>query len=128
MEANLPVRLWAHQNGVKIDFSRPASKGPSPRKLTRLLITGIARFIGSNLAMSALDHGYEVHGLDNFSSGKEANLALFRKRIIIIIICLDMAVLRRGCHGAPNVVISDTQLGPKMGQQLAPSINIRNLG
>jgi nucleoside-diphosphate-sugar epimerase len=51
--------------------------------LTRLLITGIAGFIGSNLAMSALGHGHEVHGLDNFSSGNEANLAPFRKRIIL---------------------------------------------
>jgi UDP-glucose 4-epimerase len=73
--------------------------------LTRLLITGIAGFIGSNLAMSALDHGYEVHGLDNFSSGKEANLAPFQKRIILFRSDLsDMVVLRRACEGVDCVL------------------------
>jgi UDP-glucose 4-epimerase len=73
--------------------------------LTRLLITGIAGFIGSNLAKSALDHGYEVHGLDNFSSGNEANLAPFRKRIILFRSDLsDMAVLRHACQGVDCVL------------------------
>ena len=75
------------------------------RKLTRLFITGIAGFIGSNLAMSALDQRYEVHGLDNFSSGNEANLAPFRKRITLFRSDLsDMAALRRACQGVDCVL------------------------
>jgi UDP-glucose 4-epimerase len=67
--------------------------------------TGIAGFIGSNLAMSALDHGHELYGLDNFSSGNEANLAPFRKRIILFRSDLsDMAVLRRACQGVDCVL------------------------
>jgi nucleoside-diphosphate-sugar epimerase len=77
----------------------------SCHKMTTLLITGIAGFIGSNLAKSALDHGYDVRGLDDFSSGKEANLAPFRDRITLFRANLsDMATLRRACDGADCVL------------------------
>jgi nucleoside-diphosphate-sugar epimerase len=39
------------------------------------LITGIAGFIGSSLARAVLDQGDQVRGIDNFSTGKRANLA-----------------------------------------------------
>jgi len=38
------------------------------------LITGVAGFIGSNLLQRLLDLGQTVVGLDNFSTGKQANL------------------------------------------------------
>ena len=38
------------------------------------LVTGVAGFIGSNLATALLDRGYEVRGVDNFATGREANL------------------------------------------------------
>jgi len=38
------------------------------------LITGIAGFIGSSLARAVLAQGDEVRGVDNFSTGKRANL------------------------------------------------------
>ncbi|WP_338756296.1 NAD-dependent epimerase/dehydratase family protein [Halobacterium salinarum] len=38
------------------------------------LVTGVAGFIGSNLAHALLDHGYEVRGVDNFATGREQNL------------------------------------------------------
>jgi nucleoside-diphosphate-sugar epimerase len=38
------------------------------------LITGIAGFIGSSLARTVLAQGDEVRGIDNFSTGKRANL------------------------------------------------------
>jgi UDP-glucose 4-epimerase len=41
----------------------------------RLLITGGAGFIGSNLARTALAAGHEVHVLDDLSTGSKANLA-----------------------------------------------------
>jgi dTDP-glucose 4,6-dehydratase len=42
----------------------------------RVLITGVAGFIGSNLAKSHLNKGDEVYGVDNFSTGQKRNLAI----------------------------------------------------
>jgi len=43
------------------------------------LITGVAGFIGSNIAEALLKLGYKVRGLDNFATGKEENIAEFFK-------------------------------------------------
>jgi nucleoside-diphosphate-sugar epimerase len=40
----------------------------------KVLITGVAGFIGSNLALSHLKEGDHVTGLDNFSTGAARNL------------------------------------------------------
>lgn len=73
--------------------------------MTGLLITGIAGFIGSNLARSALACGYDVRGLDDFSSGKEANVAPFRERITLFRADLsEMKTLRRACRGVDCVL------------------------
>jgi nucleoside-diphosphate-sugar epimerase len=40
----------------------------------RILITGVAGFIGSNLAAAHLSQGDEVFGVDNFSTGKKRNI------------------------------------------------------
>ena len=45
--------------------------GAAPR---RWLVTGVAGFIGSNLLHTLLDVGQSVVGLDNFATGKKANL------------------------------------------------------
>ena len=44
-------------------------------KNTRFLVTGAAGFIGSNLVEFLLENKYSVRGLDNFSTGLEANLS-----------------------------------------------------
>lgn len=46
-------------------------------KETKFLITGAAGFIGSNLVEALLNMGYEVRGLDNFSTGKKENVEEF---------------------------------------------------
>lgn len=42
------------------------------------LVTGVAGFIGSNLADTLLNRGYDVHGVDNFATGREQNLEPLR--------------------------------------------------
>jgi UDP-glucose 4-epimerase len=44
----------------------------------RILITGVAGFIGSNLAKRLLDEGHYVIGVDNLSHGSERNMEWFR--------------------------------------------------
>ncbi len=46
-------------------------------KDTQFLVTGAAGFIGSNLVEVLLAKGYHVRALDNFSTGKRENIALF---------------------------------------------------
>lgn len=43
------------------------------------LVTGVAGFIGSNLAGRLLDDGWTVHGVDNLSHGFLRNIARFRR-------------------------------------------------
>lgn len=42
--------------------------------MTKAFITGVAGFIGSHLADFLLDKGYEVTGIDNFTTGKKENI------------------------------------------------------
>jgi len=44
---------------------------------SRFLVTGSAGFIGSNLVEAILKLGYQVRGLDNFSTGKKENVEMF---------------------------------------------------
>lgn len=44
----------------------------------KVIITGAAGFIGSNLARHLLDSGHKVSGIDNFSYGFERNVAALR--------------------------------------------------
>lgn len=43
--------------------------------MKKILITGVAGFIGSNLALHLLSKGYSVVGVDNMSQGDKLNLA-----------------------------------------------------
>lgn len=42
--------------------------------MSKILVTGVAGFIGSNLASKLLANGYQVLGLDNLSSGTRENV------------------------------------------------------
>jgi UDP-glucose 4-epimerase len=43
--------------------------------MKRILVTGVAGFIGSSLTRSLLRLGHEVRGVDNLSTGRMSNLA-----------------------------------------------------
>jgi len=65
-----------------------------------LLITGIAGFIGSNLARAALQCGFKVRGVDDCSTGSEENLAPFRDQIQFFRGSItDPVVLQQACVG-----------------------------
>lgn len=71
----------------------------------RYLVTGGAGFIGSNIVDELLRRGHEVTVLDDFSSGKEENLATAVKKIRLIRgdIC-DLEAAREACEGADYVL------------------------
>ncbi len=52
--------------------------------MTRYLVTGGAGFIGSNIVAELVQRGEEVRVLDNFSTGKRANLDAVKSRIDLI--------------------------------------------
>jgi len=49
--------------------------------MSKVLITGVAGFIGSSIARALLAEGAEVRGLDNLSTGKLENIEEIRKAI-----------------------------------------------
>lgn len=78
---------------------------PSSRKdaQLRVLITGGAGFIGSNLARRALSHGHEVTVLDDLSTGYEDNLSGLGVRFVRGSIT-DPVVLDAVCAGQDSIV------------------------
>lgn len=73
----------------------------------KILITGVAGFIGSNLAQELLAHGYTVVGIDNMSQGDKLNLAplLANPNFEIHYIDIrDEAGLRKCAEGCKNLV------------------------
>ncbi len=69
------------------------------------LITGISGFIGSSLARAALNQGNQVRGLDNFSTGKRANIAEILSRIDLREAdLLDLNAVQDACRGVDYVL------------------------
>jgi UDP-glucose 4-epimerase len=59
--------------------------------MTEIIITGVAGFIGSNLATKLLGQGHKVIGIDNFSYGCERNMAAFRDHKNFVFVYGDIA-------------------------------------
>jgi UDP-glucose 4-epimerase len=68
------------------------------------LITGVAGFIGSNIARELLERGERVRGFDNFSTGKRTNLDDLKGLDFEEADLLDEAAMRRVCDGADYVL------------------------
>lgn len=59
--------------------------------MTNIIITGVAGFIGSNLAAKLLEQGHKVIGIDNFSYGFERNIAAFKNNSNFVFVYGDIA-------------------------------------
>jgi nucleoside-diphosphate-sugar epimerase len=73
--------------------------------MAKYLITGIAGFIGSSLASALVERGEEVRGVDNYLTGKPANLAGLNGRIDFREADLrDAAAMRTACEGIDYIL------------------------
>ena len=67
--------------------------------MAKILVTGGAGFIGSNLTEALLNQGHSVRVLDNFSTGKRENLAFKEKDVLLEVIEGDITE-REVCQSA----------------------------
>ena len=73
--------------------------------MAKYLITGIAGFIGSSLARALVERGEDVRGVDNYLTGKAANLAGYFDRIDFREVDLrDAAGIRTACEGIDYIL------------------------
>jgi UDP-glucose 4-epimerase len=68
------------------------------------LVTGAAGFIGSSLARALLQRGAHVRGLDNFSTGKQENIAGLGRMDFHEADLLDLKAVAEACHGVDYVL------------------------
>jgi len=79
--------------------------------MARYLVTGVAGFVGSNIAHALVARGEEVRGIDNFSHGRRENIAAilnkfdFRQADIT-----DRDAIRSACQGM-DFVLHQAALG-----------------
>jgi UDP-glucose 4-epimerase len=72
--------------------------------MAKVLVTGVAGFIGSNLARGLLAEGADVRGIDNLSTGKIENLEEIRSRIDFRQADItDIAAIEEACEGIDYV-------------------------
>jgi nucleoside-diphosphate-sugar epimerase len=73
--------------------------------MAKYLITGIAGFIGSSLARALVERGEDVRGVDNYLTGKAANLAGYHEQIDFREVDLrDASAIRTACEGIDYIL------------------------
>src|SRR6185312_574052 len=79
--------------------------------MSRYLVTGVAGFIGSNIAHALVARGDQVRGIDNFSHGRQENLAELEGRIEFRDADItDTDAIRSACQGM-DFVLHQASLG-----------------
>src|SRR5689334_22285449 len=74
-------------------------------QMANYLITGVAGFIGSNLARVLMERGERVRGIDNFATGRPENIAALRDRMDFRELdILDLDGLRKACQGIDYIM------------------------
>jgi UDP-N-acetylglucosamine 4-epimerase len=101
-------------------------------KNSRVLVTGGAGFIGSNLIEALLEQNNQVICLDNFVIGKRSNIAQFEKNKNFILIegdICDQTACRKACDGV-DFVLHQAALGsvPRSVKNPVASIEANVLG
>jgi len=71
--------------------------------LAKYLVTGAAGFIGRSIAAALLEHGDAVRGVDNFATGKRANLLGLEAMEFVEGDLADLDVARQACAGVEVV-------------------------
>ena len=80
---------------------------------TKILITGGAGFIGSNLCDYFIEKNYHIVCLDNFSTGKRENIARLLKNPLFTLIegdIRELQICQKACDGV-NYVLHQAALG-----------------
>ena len=73
--------------------------------MAHYLITGVAGFIGSNLAKALVERGERVRGIDNFATGKPENLAALRGKLDFREADINnLDSVRKACQGVDFVL------------------------
>jgi UDP-N-acetylglucosamine/UDP-N-acetyl-alpha-D-glucosaminouronate 4-epimerase len=73
--------------------------------MANYLITGVAGFIGSNLARALVERGEHVRGIDNFATGRPENIARLRNSMDFRTLdILDLEGLHKACEGIDYVL------------------------
>ena len=97
--------------------------------MARYLITGGAGFIGSNLVERLVSNGETVRVLDDFSTGKRANLAPFADHVEVLEGSIeDFALCQRAMQGADYVLHQAALPSVPKSIQLPRETNNINIG
>ena len=93
--------------------------------MAKYLVTGVAGFIGRSIAAALLAHGETVRGIDNFITGKRANLAGLEAMEFMEGDLADPAACARSCAGV-EVVFHEAALASVPRSVADPAATNRN--
>ncbi len=70
--------------------------------MAKVLVTGVAGFIGSHLSRALVEQGHEVRGLDNFSTGSRKNLLAVPVDVHVVDLA-DAELVSNACEGIETI-------------------------